>query len=91
MELKKREFILGYAIVGLLAIGGVSKFLFGPFAAKLASISRQVVVEEARLKKGYSLIEKKDEINQEYEKYASFYSLAGASDEEAVVAFLKEV
>lgn len=91
MELKKREFILGYVIVGLVAIGAVSKFLFGPFASKLAVIDRSVVVQEAKLKKGITLIERKEEINKEYEKYASFFSLTGTSEEEAVVAVLKEV
>ncbi len=91
MELKKREFILVYCIVGLLGIWLVSRSIFGPFHAKLSGLNAEVVLQEARLKKGISLIERKDDINKEYGKYASYFSLQGLSDEEAVAAFLKEV
>jgi Tfp pilus assembly protein PilO len=91
MELKKREFVLVYCIAGLLGIGFVSRTVFGPFHAKLLSLSNDILLDEAKLKKGVSLLEKKDDIDKEYGKYASYFSLQNLSDEEAVASFLKEV
>ncbi len=91
MVLKKREMFLVYVIGGLLGVWIVSRLVFVPFHGKLVGYDRQVALEEARLRKGLALVEKKDEINKQYGKYDTYFSLHSASSEEAVAAFLKEV
>ncbi|MFH0940345.1 MAG: GspMb/PilO family protein [Candidatus Omnitrophota bacterium] len=91
MEFKKREIIFGYAIGGFFLIWLVVKVILVPFQQKLSGLNGEVILREARLKKGVSLIEKKDEIEKEYGKYASYFSMQDFSDEEAVANFLKEV
>ncbi len=91
MPVKKREYILLYAVLGLGGIWLVAKFIFGPFHTKLTTLKQTVTLQEAKLKKGISLVENKVVINKEYEKYASYFSLLGSSDETAVASFLKEV
>jgi hypothetical protein len=91
MEFKKREIILAYIIGGFFLTWLVVKVILVPFQQKLFGLSKDVVLQEARLKKGVSLIEKKDDIEKEYGKYASYFSMQDFSDEEAVANFLKEV
>lgn len=91
MKLKKNEALLLYAVTGLVGLLLIPKVIFGPFHKKLADLTRDVILEEARLKKGTSLVAKKDVIIREYEKYATYFSLQGFSDEEAVANFLKEI
>lgn len=91
MEFKKREIIFGYAIGGLFLIWLVVNVIIVPFQQKLSGLSGEVTLQEVRLEKGVSLIEKKEEIEKEYGKYASYFSMQNFSDEEAVANFLKEV
>lgn len=91
MDLKKHQYLLVYAAAGVLTVWLVSRVIFTPFHARLTGLGRDVLLQEARLKKGISLIERQDEINKEYDKYASYFSLHDLSDEEAVSNFLKEV
>lgn len=91
INLKKRELLLAYGIAALLSVWLVSKVIFGPFHAKLVTLSLEAASGEERLKKGVSLLEKKEVINKEYTKYATYFSLQSVSDEEAVAAFLREV
>lgn len=91
MAMKKREMMLAYAIGGLLVVVLMARIIFTPFHQKLAAMDRDVILSEARLKKGLGLVEKKDEIEKEYSQYASYFSLQGNSGEEAVAAFLKEI
>jgi hypothetical protein len=91
MTLKKQELMLLYAVAGLIAIFIISRFIFVPFHAKLAAFDREIVLKEARFKRGLSLVENKETIENEYAKYDSYFSLQGASSEEAVAAFLKEI
>ncbi|MFH1691530.1 MAG: GspMb/PilO family protein [Candidatus Omnitrophota bacterium] len=91
MNLKEKNIYILY-IVGVV-LGGLAvlKIVFSPFHAKLSSLSRDVILQESRFKKGVSLIENKKAIEDEYKNYASYFSLQGYSDEEAVANFLKEV
>lgn len=91
MNLKQKNIHIFY-IIGVV-LGGlfVVKIVFSPFHAKLSSLSRDVILQESRFKKGVSLIENKNAIEEEYKKYASYFSLQGYSDEESVANFLKEV
>jgi Tfp pilus assembly protein PilO len=91
MNLKKNELLLLYTIGGLLAVLIMPRAIFGPFASKLSGLTRDVALGEARLKKSVSLAAGKEIINKEYEKYATYFSLQGLSDEEAVGNFLKEI
>ena len=91
MEIKKRELGLFYAIAGLLVIWFISRVVLSPFHEKLATLDREVALQEAKLRKGITLIEKKEAISKEYDKYASFFSIQNYSDEESVANFLKEV
>jgi hypothetical protein len=91
MTLKKQEWMLVYAVAGILAIFVISRLIFVPFHAKLAELDREVILKEARLKKGLALIENKEAIEKEYAKYDNYFSLQGVSSEEAVAAFLKEI
>lgn len=89
--MKKYRLLLIY---GLAALGGVwlvVKVIFGPFHGKLSTLSREAKTAEDRLRKGTALLAKKDVIDKEYEKYASYFSLQNISDEEATAVFLKEV
>jgi hypothetical protein len=91
MEIKKKETTLFYAIAGLVLIWFISRVVLNPFHEKLATLSREVALQEAKLKKGISLIEKKEAVSKEYDKYASFFSIQNYSDEESVANFLKEM
>jgi hypothetical protein len=91
VSLKKREAALFYIIAGLIGIWIVGKVVFAPFHNKLSGLGREVVLQEARLKKGIGLISEKDAISKEYERYASYFSLQGSSDEEAIGGFSEEV
>lgn len=91
MNLKKNELLLLYSIGGLLALLIIPRVIFGPFADKLSGLTRDVTLGEARLKKSVSLAAGKESIIKEYEKYATYFSLQGLSDEEAVANFLKEI
>lgn len=91
MALKKQEWMLVYAIGALLGALLIGRIIFAPFQARLGAIGRDLALSEARLKKGLGLVEKKDEIEKEYSRYASYFSLQGGSGEEAVAAFLKEI
>lgn len=91
MDLKQKNIYILY-IVGIVA--GcllVVKVVFSPFHIRLSGLSQEVMVEEARFKKGVSLVENKKGIEEEYKKYASYFSIQGFSDEESVANFLKEV
>lgn len=91
INLKKREAALFYIIVSLVGIWILGKVVFAPFHNKLTGLGREVALQEARLKKGISLISEKDGINKEYERYASYFSLQASSDEEAIAGFSEEV
>ena len=91
MTLKKQELILVYVIAGILGIFIISRLIFAPFHTKLAELDRDVILKEARLKKGLSLIENKNTIEKEYGNFYNYFSLHGASSEEAVAVFLKEI
>ena len=91
MEIKKREVALFYAIAGLLTIWFISRVVLSPFHEKLVTLDREVVLQEAKLRRGITLIERKEAISKEYDKYASFFSIQNYSDEESVANFLKEV
>ena len=91
MEIKKREVALFYAIAGLLTIWFISRVVLSPFHEKLVTLDREVALQEAKLRRGITLIEKKEAISKEYDKYASFFSIQNYSDEESVANFLKEV
>jgi len=69
----------------------IVKVIIVPFQQKLSGLNNEATLQEARLKKGVSLVERKDEIEKEYGKYASYFSMQDFSDEEAVANFLKEV
>jgi len=91
VKLKKNEALLLYALAGLAGFFLVPKVIFGPFHEKLTGLSRDVILEEARLKKGKGLEAEKEQILKEYEKYATYFSLQGFSDEEVVANLLKEI
>ena len=91
INFKKREAVLFYIILGLIGIWVIGKVVFAPFHSKLTGLGREVTLQEARLKKGISLISEKDAINKEYGHYASYFSLRASSDEEAIAAFSEEV
>ncbi len=91
MNIKQKNVYIFYITGIIFGCLLIVKVIFSPFHARLSSLSREVIVEEARFKKGVSLIENKKAIEEEYGKYASFFSIQGFSDEEAVANFLKEV
>jgi Tfp pilus assembly protein PilO len=91
MDFKKREYILFYAIAGLLGIWLISSVIFAPFHSRLAELARSVTVQESKYKKGVSLLAIKEEINKAYERYATYFSVQGYSDEETIASFLKAV
>src|SRR5512135_1676153 len=91
MAIGKREQMLAYVIGGLLGAWAVGNLVFMPFHRRLTVLGHDVVLQEARLKKGLALMEHSDQIDKEYGKYDTFFSLQGISDEGAVAAFLKEL
>ncbi len=91
MALKKREVFLFYAVIMLLVGWFVIRIVFVPFHEKLSELDRKVVLEEARLKRGACLLEKKEEIVKAYERFESYYSLRNLSDEEVVASLQKEL
>lgn len=91
MNINQKHLYLIYLAGFLLGVFFVVKIVFAPFHAKLSGLSKEIVLEEARYKKGVSLIENQKVIEDEYKKYATYFSLQGFSDEEAVANFLKDV
>lgn len=91
MELKQKDLFLVYIVIGLAGLWLIFKVVFSPFHEKLSGLSNAMVLEEARLKKGIGLIENKDIILKEYDKYASYFSLQDSTDESAKASFLKDV
>ena len=91
MAIKKRELTLFYAIVGLIGLWVIFKVVLGPFHEKLNTLSQTVSLSEERLRRGIGLMESKEVISKEYERYASFFSIQNYSDDEAAANFLKEV
>ncbi len=88
---KKKGLFLFYCLLAVAGVWLVAKIILGPFHDKLTTLSQAVLLEEGRMKKGLSLLEKKDVINKEYDKYASYFSLVGSSDESAMAGFSKEL
>ena len=91
IQLKKREWIFIYATVSLLLSWLVLKVVFVPFQEKLHNLGRSITVREAKLSKGAGLIEHKEAINKEYDRYDTYYLLQGLTNEETVARFLKEI
>jgi hypothetical protein len=91
MTLKKQEMFLVYAVAGILGFFVLQRVVFAPFGAKLADLDRDIILKQARFKKGITLLENREAIEKEYGKFDSYFSLHSASGEEAVAAFLKEI
>jgi hypothetical protein len=91
MTLTKQQLMGAYVAAGAIGILIFAKLVFVPFHARLSGFDRDILFQEARLKKGISLVENKDAIEKEYAKFDNYFSLHGASSEEAVAAFLKEI
>jgi Tfp pilus assembly protein PilO len=89
--LKKREQVLAGVIGGALGVWVVVRVIFGPFHDKLMNLQREVARTEAGLKRGVTLSENEDAIRKAYAQFDTYFSLQGASGEEAVAAFLKEI
>lgn len=91
LNLKKRDYVLLYFALGLFFVWLVARVVLNPFHEKLSDLEGEVSQEKGKLKKGIGLIEKKETINREYGKYASYFSLENVSDDEAVSRFLREI
>ncbi|MFH0877358.1 MAG: GspMb/PilO family protein [Candidatus Omnitrophota bacterium] len=92
MDFKNKKYAaFTYIPLGTLAVVAVVRFVFGPFQAKLEKLNSEITVQEARLKKGISLIEHADEITQEYGRYASYFAFEGLSDEEIKASIFNEL
>lgn len=91
MELKKKDWLIIYTLVGLVFVFLILKVIVQPFHDKLSGVNKQVLLQEARLKKGIGLLENKAAIDNEYGKYASYFSLQDFSNEEIVASFLREI
>ncbi|MDD2866859.1 MAG: hypothetical protein PHO59_05995, partial [Candidatus Omnitrophica bacterium] len=91
IDLKKQQYVLIYAAVGLMAALMVFKALIAPFHERVTTVGKQVILQESKLKRGLMLIENRDTINSEYSKYASYFSIQEYSNEEAVAGFLKQL
>ncbi|HQP91083.1 MAG TPA: type 4a pilus biogenesis protein PilO [Candidatus Omnitrophota bacterium] len=89
--MKKQHMIIVYSVSAVLCVWIVVRFVFGPFHEKLSSLSQEASLTEEKLKKGMALLAKKEAINKEYDRYASYFSVQNVSDEEATAIFLKEV
>jgi hypothetical protein len=91
VDLKKQQMTIISAVIAGVMILAVLKMTIAPLHEKLMTVKKQIVLQESKLKKGLVLIEKRDVVNNEYGKYASYFSLQEYSDEEAAAAFLKEL
>ncbi len=91
IDLKKQQYVLVYGAAGLVALLVIFKAIIGPLYERLATVRKQVVLQESKLKRGLMLIENREMINSEYNKYASYFSIQDYSNEEAVAGFLKQL
>jgi|GEM_PF-780790 len=91
IDFKKQQYTMIYAAVGAAVMLLVFKAVIGPFHQRLALASKQVMLQEAKLKKGMFLIDNQEAIKNEYGKYASYFSMQNSSNEEAVAEFLREI
>jgi hypothetical protein len=91
IDLKKQQYVFVYAAVGLGALLLIFKAIIGPLHERLTTVRKQVVLQESKLKRGLILLENRETINSEYNKYASYFSIQEYSNEEAVAGFLKQL
>jgi hypothetical protein len=91
IRLKKREWVLVYFVGGLVSVSVIGQFIVAPLADKLEDLDRSVKVQASRLKKGMSFLANQQNILDQYGKYAMFFSLQGASDEEVAASIMSEI
>jgi len=91
MKINRREKLLIYAVAGIILFFLIERFLFSGLRGKAKSVSQQIRIEEARLRAGLDIQERKDKITAEYKELKPYLEKTeGISDREIFAKFLKE-
>lgn len=88
--LTKRERLILYTTIGLIAFSMVFNFLISPLLKKNGDLNRQILVTHLKLAKYLSLLSQKDAIKAKYSKFSSTLRMPERK-EDAVVTVLSEV
>lgn len=89
-NLNKREKFLLYLTVALLVIWVLHGFIVKPIANKWKQIDEKIEISGLSLEKNQKIIDRKDRIRREYEKYATSVKMTG-SEEEEMAKLLTEI
>ena len=81
---------MAYAAAGIAVIFLLGKFSLFNFASKSKGLQQQIKVEEERLKDALAIQKDKDNIMQDYNKYAPYLDSL-LSDEENTAQFVREI
>lgn len=92
MKIKNRERILIYVIAALVLFFLIERFLFSGLRGKSKMVLQQIKVEEARLKAGLDIQNRKDKIAAECKELKPYLEkVEGVSEQEVFARLLKEV
>lgn len=90
MNLKKRKQILfSLVIIAVLAFF-MERTVFSGLTEKLRKLSKQIKLEEEKLKRGLAVQKGKDKIIKDYKDFSPYLSIE-AEDRQIIAKFLKEV
>jgi len=89
-NLTKRERNLFYLTVILIFIWFAQRFVFKPIIFKWNELDERIAVNSLKLEKNKRMIDRKERIKQEYDRYASSVKMTG-TDEEEMAKFLTEI
>jgi hypothetical protein len=91
MVLKKRDKILGLIAISVVILFMGERFFAGGLRGRFRNLSSRVRVQELELKNGLALLEKKEDINRDFERCQPYLKIKYLTDKEVIAGFLKEM
>jgi len=91
IQLKGKQKILVYVVVGILVYAFIGRFIFFGLGARLKQLKQQTKLAEANLKKGLETQKRKDIISSDYDKYHLFLAIEKMEQRQIIEELLKEV
>lgn len=89
-RLSKRERLVFYGTAFVIAIVFLDRLVLGAILFKMKSLSQEIKVQEATIKKSLHILAQKDRIEKEANKYTAFVTPA-QSEEEEMILLLKAI
>lgn len=90
-RLSKKEKIILYIAVFIVSILILDRMIVSPVFFKIRSLNKELLQEQADIKKNLRILAQKDRILTESAKYSSFLGDGKVSDDEQVTLVLKEL